>query len=127
MLKQNVKKHADVTLSLIRSIPKGRQETRTPQVEQVYNQISYDFVTEILCEVYRAFKDALTDMKTHFNQRYYKKKKTKVEDSMEISHIDETVMPVGLKKKPCKKQLWLWRDWRDKGNYALNSSQANEK
>lgn len=40
----------------------------------------------------------------------------RMQDSMEISHIDETL--IAPKKKPCKKQLWLWRDWRDKTNYG---------
>jgi hypothetical protein len=78
MLKQNVKKHADVTLSLIRSAPKNKEDTKIPQVDQVYNQISYDFVTEVISEVYKAFKETLGDLKTYFNQRYYKKKKNKV-------------------------------------------------
>lgn len=40
-------------------------------------------------------------MKNHFNQKFYKKKKHKVQDSMEISHIDETI--ISQKKKPCKR------------------------
>lgn len=49
----------------------------------------------------------------------------KVEDSMEISHIDETM--VAQKKKPCKRELWLWRDWRDKTNFSLQTSEVNLK
>ncbi len=101
MLKQNVKKHADVTLSLIRTNQKKKEDVKIPQLDQVYNQISYDFVTEVLCEVYRSFKDTLGEMKNHFNQKFYKKKKHKIEDSMEISHIDETM--IAQKKKPCKR------------------------
>lgn len=56
MLKQNVKKHADVTLSLIRTNQKKKDDIKIPQLDQVYNQISYDFVTEILCEVYKSYK-----------------------------------------------------------------------
>lgn len=73
-------------------------------------------MTEIIFDVYKSFKDTLSDLKTHFNQKYYKKKKIRVQDSMEVSHIDETF--VAPKKKPCKKELWLWRDWRDKNLYS---------
>lgn len=41
-LKLTVKKHADVTLSLLRS---NKEDGRAPQLDQVYNQISYDFIT----------------------------------------------------------------------------------
>lgn len=51
--------------------------------------------------MYKAFKETLTNLKTHFNEKYYKKKKNKIEDSMEISHVDETI--IAQKKKPCKK------------------------
>lgn len=54
----------------------------------MYQQISYEFVTEIIADVYKTFKDTLGDLKTHFNQKYYKKKKARMQDSMEISHID---------------------------------------
>jgi hypothetical protein len=73
------------------------------------------------------FKDALVDMKTYFNQKFYKRMKNKVENSMEISHIDESMVQVQQKKKPCKKEMWLWRDWRDKTSYCVSSSQVNEK
>lgn len=77
MLKQNVKRHADVTLSLIRA-NKGKEETKIPQLDQVYSTISYEFVTQIICEVYMSFKDTLTGLKSYFNEKYYKKKKMKV-------------------------------------------------
>ena len=49
MLKQNVKRYSDVTLSLIKSNQKGKEDIKQQlQFDQVYNQISYDFVTEIL-------------------------------------------------------------------------------
>jgi hypothetical protein len=77
--------------------------------------------------VYKGFKETLMDMKTYFNQKFYKRMKNKVDNSMEISHIDETMVQVHQKKKPCKKELWLWRDWRDKNNYSINFTQVNEK
>jgi uncharacterized pyridoxamine 5'-phosphate oxidase family protein len=49
LLQQNVKKYVDVVLSLIRQSPTNLTgEARAPQVDQVYKQLSYDFITEIL-------------------------------------------------------------------------------
>lgn len=39
---------------------------------------------------------------------------------MEISHIDETM--IVQKKKPCKWELWLWRDWRDKTYFSPHNA-----
>lgn len=73
-------------------------------------------------EVYQAFKNGLADIKNHFSKKYYKKKKRQVQDSMEVSHIEEDESILAVKKRPCKKELWLWRDWRDKTNYTFKPS-----
>lgn len=43
---------------------------------------------------------------------------------MELSHVDETVF--APKKKPCKKEIWLWKDWRDKNNYHFEPIEKME-
>ena len=44
---------------------------------------------------------------------------------MEISHIDETI--IAHKKKPCKRELWLWRDWRDRVSFIAPAKDATIK
>lgn len=79
---------------------KKTDDIRLPQVDQLYQQISYDFIVEAIQEVYRAFKDATTEVKNVFSQKFYKKKKKMVNDSMEISHIEDSMF--AFRKKPCK-------------------------
>ena len=43
MLRNNVKKHSDITLSLLKMNHKGKNDPY-PQIDQLYNQISYDFL-----------------------------------------------------------------------------------
>lgn len=90
MLKTNVKKHSDVTLSLMR-YNNGKNKVygndKSSQVDRLYDQISYDYLIDIISEVYHSFKDTLGDMKNYFSQNSYKKKKNNIENSMELSHI----------------------------------------
>lgn len=44
----------------------------------VYQQISYDLITNVIGDIYKSFKETLIDLKTYFNQKFYKKKKNKV-------------------------------------------------
>ena len=62
MLRNNVKKHSDITLSLLKMNQKGKNdpEARYPQIEQLYNQISYDFLVKIIQQVYQAYKESIT-------------------------------------------------------------------
>ena len=73
-----MKKHSDVTLSLMRyndGKPKNYIADKQSQVDRMYDQISYDYLIDIITEVYIAFKDTLGDLKNYFNQHSYKKKK----------------------------------------------------
>ena len=53
------------------------------------DQMSLDFVNSILSNVYQTFYSTFSELKNYFNTKYYKKKKHHIEDSMDISHIEE--------------------------------------
>lgn len=78
-LRNNVTKHADVTLSLLRmKTSKASINEKKPKVDQLYEQISYEFISDILNEAYRSFRETFSELKTIFNQKYYKKKKHQI-------------------------------------------------
>lgn len=83
-----MKKHSDVTLSLLRMKNINQSSAdKKPKVDQLFEQISYEFIADILKEAYKSFKDTFSELKGIFNQKYYKKKKYNIENSMELSHV----------------------------------------
>ena len=90
MLKTNVKKHSDVTLSLMRynnEKNKHYGNDKASQIDRMYDQISYDYLIDIITEVYHSFKEILGEMKNHFSENNYKKQKIITDNSMELSHV----------------------------------------
>lgn len=123
LLKTNVKKHSDVTLSLLRvSISKGRgaEENRPSQLDELNSQLSNDYIAEIILEVFKSFKEVQNEIKNFMASKYLKKKKKTLENSMDLSHLEETMFQP--KRKPCKNEAWLWKEWRDKNEYTFLKS-----
>lgn len=81
------------------------------EISHLFEQLSYDYINDIIQKVFKVFEGSLNNMKNHFNAKFYKKRKTNVMDSMEISHIEEET-PF-IEKKPSKKEMWIWKDFRN--------------
>lgn len=63
--------------------------------------MSFQFVNAILEKIYKIYKDSLADLRHSFNDKCYKKKKVDIQDSMEISYIEQSI--VFIDKKPDRK------------------------
>ena len=70
------------------------------EIGHLFEQLSYDYINDIIQKIYKTFEGSLGNMKNHFNAKFYKKRKSTVMDSMEISHIEEET-PF-IEKKPSK-------------------------
>jgi hypothetical protein len=56
---------------------KSREENMTEKNERMdllYEQISYDFIIEIIMSVYEEFKRQIRDLNDHFAKKFYIKK-----------------------------------------------------
>ena len=120
-LKTSVKKHSDVTLSLCKanlSKTGVLSEKTSNQLESLQSQLSSDYLINIIRDIYVPFREVFLELKNYIGEKYAYKKKRKTEDSMEVTCLEETcIMP---KKKPCKYEIWLWKDWRNKSDFAFH-------
>ena len=135
-LRQNISKHSEITLSLVRcgSIQKAKGGKYDPEAKggkndideigHLFEQLSFDYINDIIQKVYQVFETSLGNMKNHFNAKFYKKRKNHIQDSMEISHIEEDTPH--LEKRPSKKELWIWKDFRNCGKYNRISSSSDK-
>ena len=39
---------------------------------------------------------------------------------MQLSYLEETV--ISIQKKPCKHELWLWKDWKNHNSLYFENS-----
>jgi hypothetical protein len=58
-------------------------------------------------KVIKSIEETLSKLKIYFNSKYHKKKKNRLEDSMDISHIEEE--QPHPEKRPSKQELWIWK------------------
>jgi len=73
--------------------------------------LSYDYIHDIIDKIYKLLEESLSALKNYFNVKYHKKKKSKVDDSMDVSHIEEEYFKP--QKKPSKKEMWLWKEFKN--------------
>ena len=59
--------------------------------------------------------ETLSSLKNYFNMKYHIKKKNTLDDSMDVSYIEEEY--VKPQKRPSKEEQWLWREFRDKNRF----------
>ena len=57
------------------------------QLNNLFDQLSYDYINDIMEKVFKEIEGGLSKLKNYFNTKYHKKKKNHLEDSMDISHI----------------------------------------
>lgn len=123
-LRQSINKHSEITLSLLKCQSyKGKLDQmggggggkNVEQLNNLFDQLSYDYINDIMEKVFKGIEDVLSKLKNYFNAKYHKKKKNRLEDSMDISHIEEdTPQP---QKRPSKQELWLWKEFRNTEKY----------
>lgn len=56
---------------------KSREENmaeKNERMDLLYEQISYDFIIEIIMSVYEEFKRQIRDLNDHFAKKFYRKK-----------------------------------------------------
>lgn len=93
-LRQNINKHSEITLSLLKC--RGMVNSTTgpatstkniDQLGHLFEQLSYDYLYDIMERIYKLIDETLSSLKNSFNQKYHIKKKNSVDDSMDVSHI----------------------------------------
>lgn len=67
----------------------GAPNKNIEQLNHLFDQLSYDYINEFIDKIYKLMEDSLGYLKNYFNMKYHKKKKNNIEDSMDISHIEE--------------------------------------
>ena len=88
LLRTDVKKHSEVTLSLYRTTySKNKNDSICPQLEKLHEQLSNDYLIDVMLEVYKAFKTSLMDLKNFIASKSTQKNKKTIENSMEVSHL----------------------------------------
>lgn len=85
------------------------------EIGHLFEQLSYDYINDIIQKVIKVFEVTLGNIKNHFNAKMYTKRKKNVQDSMEISHFED--LNFVAEKKPSKKEMWIWKDFRNSEKY----------
>lgn len=85
-LRQSINKHSEITLSLLKcSGYKGKLDSMNggsnknlEQLNNLFDQLSYDYINDIMEKVFKGIEDVLSKLKNYFNAKYHKKKKNRL-------------------------------------------------
>ena len=127
-LRSDAKKHVDITLSILKSSLRGtdkytvnRYSAQKMQLSELEEQLSAEHIKSNIANLLQAFKDTFVELNNSFGRKFYRKKKLDIQDSMELSYMEETRIMKG-DKVPAKNELWLWDSWKDYDSYRLSNS-----
>ena len=95
-LRQNINKHSEITLSLLKcrgpatsAAGLTTSSKNVDQLEHFFEQLSYDYLYDIMEKIYKLMDETLSNLKNYFNMKYHIKKKNVLNDSMDVSYIEE--------------------------------------
>jgi hypothetical protein len=121
-LRQSINKHSEITLSLLKCAGyQGKLDSMNgssknlEQLNNLFDQLSYDYINDIMEKVFKSIEDILSKLKNYFNAKYHKKKKNRLEDSMDVSHIEEEQPQP--QRRPSKQEVWLWKEFKNTEKY----------
>lgn len=86
-LRQSINKHSEITLSLLKcqgykgkldQMASTSSSKNLEQLNNLFDQLSYDYINDIMEKVFKGIEDVLSKLKNYFNAKYHKKKKNRL-------------------------------------------------